>query len=119
VVQLFLKLLAPAAQKREVTQALQMIMLPARLARGCSRVELWQEVEQPEALCYIEEWDVEQDLLLQLRTKRFNQLLELMERASERPFLEFRFFSERRGLDYIASARSERALSDFQNGDSR
>jgi quinol monooxygenase YgiN len=106
VVQLFLKLLAPAGQKREVTQALHTIMLPARLARGCSRVELCAEVEHPDALCYLEEWDEEEELFAQLAAERFSQLLELMECAIERPFLEFRFVSGRRGLDYIASARS-------------
>lgn len=106
MVQLFLKLLAPAGQKREVTQALHTIMLPARLARGCSRVELCAEVEHPDALCYLEEWDEEEELFAQLAAERFSQLLELMEYAVERPFLEFRFVSGRRGLDYIASARS-------------
>jgi quinol monooxygenase YgiN len=106
VVQLFLKLLAPAGQKREVTQALQTIMLPARLARGCSRVELCAEVEHPDVLCYLEEWDEEEELFAQLGVQRFSQLLELMECAAERPFLEFRFVSARRGLEYIALARS-------------
>jgi quinol monooxygenase YgiN len=106
VVQLFLKLIVPAGQIREVTQALQTIMLPARLSRGCSRAELCKDVEPPEALCYLEEWDVEEALLPQLRTERISQLLELMECASEPPFLEFRFVSSRLGLDYIAAARS-------------
>jgi hypothetical protein len=81
-------------------------MLPARLSRGCSRVELCAEVEQPEVLCYMEEWDVEEELVAQLRVERFSRLLELMECAGEPPFLEFRFVSSRRGLDYIESARS-------------
>jgi quinol monooxygenase YgiN len=106
VVQLFLRLIATAGQELQVTQALQTIMLPARLSRGCSRVELCAEVGRPDALCYMEEWDVEEELFVQLRVERFNRLLELMERASERPFLEFRFVTARRGLDYIESARS-------------
>ena len=107
VVQLFLKLIAPAGQDREVTKALQTIMLPARLSRGCSRVELCAEVGRPDVLCYLEEWDVEEELIAQLRVERFSRLLEVMECASEPPFLEFRFVSGRRGLDYIASARSD------------
>lgn len=47
---------------------------------------------------------------------RFDPIIELepakqqlqVERASEPPFLEFRFISARRGLEYIASARSDR-----------
>jgi quinol monooxygenase YgiN len=111
VVQLFLRLIAPAGQEREVTQALQTIMLPARLARGCSRVELCAGVQQPEVLCYLEEWDEEEELFAQLRVERFSRLLEMMECASEPPFLEFRFVTARRGLDYIESARSDKTVN--------
>ena len=83
-------------------------MLPARLSRGCSRVELCATVEQPDVLCYLEEWEVEEELIAQLRVERFNHLLEVMECASERPFLEFRFVPARRGLDYIEAARFDR-----------
>jgi quinol monooxygenase YgiN len=108
VVQLFLKLVAPAGRVRAITQTLQTIMLPARLSRGCSRVELCTEVEKPDVLCYLEEWDVEEEFIDQLRAERFSHFLELMECASERPFLEFRFVTARRGLDYIESARFDR-----------
>ncbi len=106
MVQLFLRLIAPVGRDREVTQALQTIVLPARLSRGCSRVELCAEVGRPDVLCYLEEWDVEEELVAQLREERFSRLLELMECASEPPFLEFRFVTARRGLDYIVSARA-------------
>ena len=91
-------------------------MLSARLSRGCSRVELSAEVEKPDALCYLEEWDVEEELFVELRADRFTHLLELMECASEPPFLEFRFVTARRGLDYIESARSARSLSEYSEG---
>ena len=82
-------------------------MLPARLSRGCSRVELYAEVEQPDVLCYLEEWEEEEELFAQLRVERFSHLLEVMECAVEPPFLEFRFVTARRGLDYIESSRSD------------
>jgi quinol monooxygenase YgiN len=108
VVQLFLRLSAPAGRERELTQVLQTIIVPARLSRGCSRVELCAEVEQPRVLCYLEEWDEEEELFVQLRSERFSRLLEVMECASEPPFLEFRFVTTRRGLDYIEFARSDK-----------
>jgi hypothetical protein len=88
-------------------------MLSATLARGCSRVLLCAEVQQPDALCYLEEWDVPRELFAELRTERFTSLLELMECASEPPFLEFRFVSAKRGLDYVESARSAVVPSEY------
>jgi hypothetical protein len=71
-------------------------------------VELCAELEQPTVLCYVEEWDEEEELFVQLRSERFSRLLEVMECASEPPFLEFRFVASRRGLDYIEFARSDK-----------
>lgn len=107
MVQLFLRLTAPAGREREVIQTLRTIMLPARLSRGCSRVELCVEAEQADVVCYLEEWDDEEELFSQLRAERFSHLLELMECAVEPPFLEFRFVTARRGLDYVEAARSD------------
>ena len=88
-------------------------MLSARLSRGFSRVLLSAEVEQPDALCYLEEWEVARELFVELRTERFTSLLELMECASEPPFLEFRFVNAKRGLDYVESARTAEAPSEY------
>lgn len=105
MIQLFLRLTARVGEVREVTEALRSVMLPARLARGCSRVELCAEVERPEVLCYLEEWDIEEEFQGELRMARFNRLLEVMECASEPPFLELRFVTARRGLEYVEAAR--------------
>jgi quinol monooxygenase YgiN len=86
-------------------------MMPARLSRGCSRVELCTEVGRPDVLCYLEEWDEEEELLAQLRVERFGHLLELMERALGPPLLEFRFVTAKRGLDYIECARSDKTVN--------
>ena len=87
MVQLFLRLIAPAGHERELAQALQTILLPARLSRGCSRVQLCTEVEQPDVLCYQEEWDEEKEFFVQLRVEGFSRLLWVMECASELPSL--------------------------------
>jgi quinol monooxygenase YgiN len=111
VVQLFLKIRSLEGKEREMAQVLRTIMLPARLERGCIRVELQAEVEHPNVLCYMEEWATETDVVTQLCADRINHLLELMESASEKPLLEFRFVSGTRGLDYIADARAIRGRS--------
>ncbi len=105
MIQLFLRLTVPAGEMRKVTEALRSVMLPARVARGCSRVELCAGVERPEVLCYLEEWETEQEFQDELRMERFSHLLEVMECASEPPFLELRFVTARRGLEYIEAAR--------------
>jgi quinol monooxygenase YgiN len=83
-------------------------MLPAQQNRGCLRAQLHADVTDPDAFCYSEEWLTVEDVVREIRSTRFNRLLELMEAASEPPELLFRFVAETRGLDYVAEVRGDR-----------
>ena len=88
-----------------MVQALRSIMLPARAERGFVSSCIYQEVDKPEALCYVEEWAELAQLEEQIRSRRFGRLLAVMETAPKQPVLEVRSISETRGLDYISSLR--------------
>jgi quinol monooxygenase YgiN len=88
-----------------MVQALRSIMLSARAERGFVSSRIYQEVDQPEALCYVEEWADLAQMEEQIRSRRFGRLLAVMETAPKQPVLEVREMSETRGLDYIGSLR--------------
>ena len=54
---------------------------------------------------YLETWASEFDLRRQLRSDRFANLAELIERATERPDIEFLLPDGPRGLEYAEEAR--------------
>jgi quinol monooxygenase YgiN len=105
VVQLLVRLTATPDRLAELVKAMRVVMLPARMERGCTSTQLSADVERPDALCYREEWLTERDIDRQICSDRFARLLELMETAAEPPVLEFRFVSATRGLDYVAALR--------------
>jgi quinol monooxygenase YgiN len=80
-------------------------MLPARAERGFVSSRIYQEVDAPEALCYLEEWASSAQMEEQIRSRRFGRLLAVMETAHKKPGLEVRSVSETRGLDYISTIR--------------
>ncbi len=80
-------------------------MLPARAERGFVSSCIYQEVDRPEALCYVEEWAGPAQMDDQIRSRRFGRLLAVMETAPKPPALELRSMSETRGLDYISTLR--------------
>ncbi len=88
-----------------MVKALRSIMLPARAERGFLSSRIYQEVDRPEALCYIEEWAGPAQMEDQIRSRRFGRLLAVMETAPRKPVLEVRSMSETRGLDYISTIR--------------
>ena len=88
-----------------MVKALRSIMLPARAERGFVSSRIYQEVDRPEALTYVEEWASPAQMEEQIRSRRFGRLLAVMETAPKKPLLEVRSMSETRGLDYISTIR--------------
>jgi len=105
MVQLCLRLKAPAGHRRDIVQALRILRLPTQLNGGCACTHLYCEVDNQDDLCYIEDWPRCEDLTRDVRSDRFSRLLALMETAAEPPVLEFRFVSETRGLDLVEQVR--------------
>jgi quinol monooxygenase YgiN len=80
-------------------------MRSARAEKGLITCHLYQEADNPYAICYEEQWEARKDLEDQVRSTRYTRLLTLMESAAEQPTLDFHFVSETRGLDYIEGIR--------------
>ena len=105
LVELRLQIKVQPVHAAELVKALRSIMLPARAERGFLSSCIYQEVDSPEALCYIEEWTGPVQMEEQIRSRRFGRLLAVMETAPKKPVLEVRSLSEIRGLDYISTLR--------------
>jgi quinol monooxygenase YgiN len=88
-----------------MVKALRSIIQPARAERGFVSSCICQEVDVPEALCYVEEWASPAQMEEQIRSRRFGRLLAVMETAPKKPVLQVRSLSEIRGLDYISTLR--------------
>ena len=105
MIELRLEIRPKAEHKAEMVNALWVIMQPARMESGFAASRIYQEVEDPESLCYMEEWDTLEQMEQQIRSRRFGSLLTLMETVPHPPVLEIRSISEIRGLDYISTLR--------------
>jgi quinol monooxygenase YgiN len=105
LVEFRLQIRAQPVHATEMVRALRSIMLPARAERGFISSRIYQEVDSPESLCYVEEWASLEPVDQQVRSRRFASLLALMETAPQAPALEVREISETRGLDYISTIR--------------
>jgi len=89
-------------------------MLPAQLLPGCHFAQVYQRINEPQKVDYVEEWDDLAGLRPQLSCERFSRLLELVEMAAEAPEVEFRWISETHGMDYIATQRAVQAGGDVE-----
>jgi quinol monooxygenase YgiN len=101
VVQLLVRLAPPPAVVDDVLYALRTVMRGAQQARGCRFAQICRQADETRKIEYVEEWDDEGELRGQFSSERFLRLLTLIETADEPPVVQFRTFSEIKGLEYI------------------
>jgi quinol monooxygenase YgiN len=92
-------------EAERITAALHALMVAARSEPGYVCCSLSTEMGQRAGLRYVEEWNGEVHLQRQLRSTCFVRLAELIERAVERPVVEFALPGGVRGLDYVEEVR--------------
>jgi quinol monooxygenase YgiN len=92
-------------RRAEIVSAMRSIMLTLRAAPGFLSCHLYQEPDNGDTLCYIEEWHTREDLDRQIRSNHYTRLLALMEQSAEQPKLSLSWVTEVKGLEYLASVR--------------
>ena len=118
VVQLTVRLLATPDRVDDIVRTLvRVVMLPVQQLTRCRIAQVYQRINEPLRVDYVEEWDDMAALRPHLDCERFSRLLELIEMASEAPEVEFRCISETHGLDYIGTQRARQAGCDVAPGD--
>jgi quinol monooxygenase YgiN len=103
--QIRLRMTAQPRRSVEAVKALRSIAVEAQMERGFLASRIYQEVENPEALCLEEDWSSEPELKSHIRSSCFTELLLLMETAPEAPVLEVRAIPKTHGLEYIEAVR--------------
>jgi quinol monooxygenase YgiN len=91
-----------------IVSALRALMGAVRLEPGFDACSVWTtEREDDNGLLvhYEERWADERAMQARVRSDRFTQLLEIIERAPDSPQVEFQFVARRHGLEYVEAVR--------------
>jgi len=73
--------------------------------RGFLEGRIYQDVDNPEALCFEQDWSTEPELKSNIRSSCFTDLLMLMETSPEVPILEIHSVTNVFGMNYIERVR--------------
>lgn len=73
--------------------------------RGFIEGRIYQEVGNPDSLCFEQEWSTESELKSHIRSSCFTDLLMLMETSPEVPLLEIHSVTDVFGMKYIETVR--------------
>jgi quinol monooxygenase YgiN len=72
----------------EAVEALRAIRVASKMDRGFIEGRIYQEVDNPDSLCFEQDWSSEPELKSHIRSTCFTDLLMLMETSPEAPLLE-------------------------------
>ena len=100
-----LRILTAPQSRAGVVRALAAQLGPMRVQPGCLRCDLYQDLENTEAITLVEEWDSQANLDLRLRSEEYRAVLGAIELAQEQPVLHFDTVLRRAGLEIVVSAR--------------
>ena len=92
MVQTFLRIKTSPRKAAELVQALRLLIRQARAEKGLISCRLCLEADDAKTVCYEERWETAEDFEEQIRSPRYNQLLALMESATEPPCWSFSSF---------------------------
>lgn len=103
MVQVILKMRAASGCAAETARALQCLKLAIQSARGLITAELYQGLNDPTILFYLEEWQTKADLREDLVAEHCKRLCGLMEQSADAPVLRVNSFDRAEGIEELAA----------------
>src|SRR5271167_899699 len=103
--QISLRMIARPGRSSEAIEALRSIRVVSRMDRGFLEGRIYQDVDNPDALCFEQDWSSEPELKSHIRSSCFTDLLMLMETSPEAPLLEIHSVRDVFGINYIEAVR--------------
>ncbi len=92
-----LRIVTTPHSRAEVVRTLAAQLGPTRVQPGCHRCDLYQDVEDREAITLVEEWESQADLDVRLRSEDYRSVLGAIELSQEQPVIHFDTVTRRTG----------------------
>jgi quinol monooxygenase YgiN len=101
-----LKVIAPSDRREEALRIVRSLLGPTSAEPGCVNCSVYTDAQNENTLCYVEDWQTEEDLQRHIRSDDYRKFLALIDLSSEPPDLKFHRVSETFGIEYLSRVRS-------------
>ncbi len=105
MIQASLRIVAPPEKRDDVLGTFRSLLGPTRVAPGCLQCHVCVDMEDENAITYVEEWQATEYLERHLRSDQYRRVLAMIETSTEAPELRYNTISETTGLEYLAAIR--------------
>jgi quinol monooxygenase YgiN len=94
-------------KRKELLQTIEAMSGSIRKQKGCSNHHVYQDKEDENVLCLLQEWENQDDLENYLRSDRFAALLGALDLLSKRPAIKFSQVSSTAGMELVEAVRAQ------------
>jgi len=103
MIQALVRLVMPANKRQEAIDLIRCLCGPTMVIRGCQTCRIFQDVDYPEVITDLVQWETEQQLEEHLRSERFRRLLPYIELSIEPPEITFSTIDQVRGVEFLVA----------------
>ncbi len=101
-----LRIKVPGERRKDFLDAARLILEPTKVQPGCTSCGFYQDVDDPDAILFVEEWESRESLDHHIKAEPYRILLSLMELSVEPPEIKLNTISKTEGLEAIEVLRS-------------
>ena len=101
-----LRIKVPGDRRKEFLDSARLIMGPTKVQPGCIDCKFYQDLDDPDAILFVEEWESRENLEHHIKSESYRIILSLMELSDEAPEIRMNTISKTEGLEAIEAVRS-------------
>ena len=101
-----LRIKVPAERRKVFLDSARLTIGPTKVQPGCISCEFYQNLNDPDVVLYVEEWESRENLEHHIKSDPYRIILSLMELSAETPEIKLNTISKTEGLEAIEALRS-------------
>ena len=106
-----LRIKVPHKQRQDFMNSAKLIPGPTKILAGCVSCRLYQDLDEPDAVFLVEEWESREKLDRYFNSEQCPIILSLMEASDQFPEIKINTVSKMEGLEAIEAVRRGQEIS--------
>ena len=102
-----LRIKVPRDQRHRFLDAARRVVGPTEVQPGCMNCRFYQDLNDPDAVFLVEEWETRRDLDQRLKSEDYRIVLSLLDMSEESPDFKISAISNTEGLEALEAIREK------------
>ena len=101
-----LRMKVSSNRRKDFLDSARLFTGPTKVQPGCISCNFYQDLNDPDAILFVEEWDSRSSLDEHIKSDSYRIVLSMMELSNEPPDIKLNIVSKTEGLEAIEAARN-------------